>query len=419
VTGEGEQLLVGHALDEAPLPVAHGRRAVGQQAVGADRVAAQGLLVGQAQVGPVEGALHERVLLAELEDVPGAGGQEQRHRSGHHRGHGLVADQLALQQVGDAGPAGGDRLAVQEPADVLGQRPGRAVAPVGLLLQALQADGLHVVGHLGAALAGRGRVALHVGAQDLHGVVVGEGRRAGQQLVEDAAQGVDVGPAVELAVLAGGLLRGHVLGRAHGHAAAGERARAGAVLGLVHDLGQAEVGDPGLAVGRDHDVPGLEVAVDDAPGVGVVQGPGHLLDQLQALADVERLAGDDLVERVALDVVHGVVGLALEGLELVDGHDVGVLELGGAGGLAVEALHLLGRGVLGGEQHLHGHHPAELRVQGLVDHAVGPAADLVQDFVVGEGLDRGQAHLAAAGGGPGPDEGREVHGFGGSADRRC
>jgi hypothetical protein len=43
--------------------------------------------------------------------------------------------------------------------------------------------------------------------------------------------------------------------------------------------GQSEVGDPGLAVLAEQDVVRLEVAVDDAVRVGMMDGPGQRLDQ--------------------------------------------------------------------------------------------------------------------------------------------
>src|SRR5204862_101321 len=54
--------------------------------------------------------------------------------------------------------AGGHRLAAQEAAEVLGQRLRRGVAPVRLLLEALQAHRLEVARHLGLQQARRRRL---------------------------------------------------------------------------------------------------------------------------------------------------------------------------------------------------------------------------------------------------------------------
>ena len=59
---------------------------------------------------------------------------------------------------------------------------------------------------------------------------------------------------------------------------------AGDPLGLDR-AGDAEVHDPGVAVAVDHDVLGLEVAVDDAQPVGLGQALGDLPGDGDGLAD--------------------------------------------------------------------------------------------------------------------------------------
>ena len=111
--------------------------------------------------------------------------------------------------------------------------------------------------------------------QDLHERVEwrfrAERRPAGQQLVEQRPQAVDVAGRPQLLGLAGGLLGRHVAGRAED----GPGARLGRNRRSV--LGQAEVGDVRLVVRLEQDVGGLEVAVQDAVAVGVVDAPGHAL----------------------------------------------------------------------------------------------------------------------------------------------
>src|SRR5206468_4058684 len=90
-----------------------------------------------------------------------------------------------------------------------------------------------------------------------------EGSLPREQLVEDGAQRVDVGGGADVLVASLGLLGGHV-GR-------GAEDLAGVVEAVVVQLlGQAEVGDHRQAVGGQQHVGRLQVAVDDAAGVGVV-----------------------------------------------------------------------------------------------------------------------------------------------------
>ena len=105
-----------------------------------------------------------------------------------------------------------------------------------------------------------------------------ERRAAGEHLVEDRAQGVDVGGGRDVGGRAAGLLGGHVARRAHDVAGAGQARLA------LHQLGQAEVGDLRDALVGEHDVGRLDVAVDDPVLVGVVEGPGERLDQPRGLA---------------------------------------------------------------------------------------------------------------------------------------
>ena len=81
----------------------------------------------------------------------------------------------------------------------------------------------------------------------------------------------------------------------------------------------------------EHDVLGLDVAVDEAALVGVLQGLGDLDDDLERLVLAEDLAGGQLVvDRVALDVLHDEI-VVVAGLADVDGlHDVGWFRLAAA-----------------------------------------------------------------------------------------
>ena len=87
-----------------------------------------------------------------------------------------------------------------------------------------------------------------------------------QQLVQGRPQGVHIAPRVGPAVEP---LRRHVPQRAHDVAGARQLV---AVLGL----GQAEVGDPDFALGVEQEVGGLDVAVEDALLVSILEGLGDL-----------------------------------------------------------------------------------------------------------------------------------------------
>ena len=134
----------------------------------------------------------------------------------------------------------------------------------------------------------------------LQEVAAGERWPAGQQEEERAAQAVEVGADVG-AVRVVGLLRRHVVGRAH-QVAFERQALAGAKA--VREPGQTEVEDldeapDGGAGGRlprphrrqgDEQVRGFDVAVHQAALVGVLQPARRLADIVAGLRDGQRPA---------------------------------------------------------------------------------------------------------------------------------
>ena len=116
--------------------------------------------------------------------------------------------------------------------------------------------------------------------QQLLAVLPVEGRPQRQQLVQRRAQRVDVGAVVDRHALGQRLLRAHVTQRAHQVA---RHRQAG--LAVLH-VGQAEVGHPQLAAPVQQQVGRLDVAMDDAQLVGVVQRLGRLDAQLGHAAEV-------------------------------------------------------------------------------------------------------------------------------------
>lgn len=127
---------------------------------------------------------------------------------------------------------------------------------------------------------------------------------------------------------------------AHGHAAAGEL---GGEADVVGETGDAEVADLHRAVGEPHDVGGLQIAVDDALVVGVAEGGGHLLGDVDDHVHGERARAvvlQELAEVAAFEEFHDEVEGAARGAvvaEVVDDGDAPVLERRGDARLATES----------------------------------------------------------------------------------
>ncbi len=153
---------------------------------------------------------------------------------------------------------------------------------------------------------------------------------------------------------------------------------------LGDQLGQPEVQYLGLAARAHEDVGGLDVAMDDPLGVRGVERVGDLDAEIEDLLQLERLALDAVLERLAFQELHGDEALALVFADFIDGADVGMVERRGGARLALEARQrLLVAGDIFGQE-LERHHAAELGVLGLVDHAHAPAAQLAQNAIVGK-----------------------------------
>jgi hypothetical protein len=162
-------------------------------------------------------------------------------------------------------------------------------------------------------------------------VVVGRVERdlAGDRFVQDQAEGPHVASRVDVEIAAR-LLGAHVRGRAeHG---ALHRLHELAARGADR-LGDAEVEDLGhhvaAVVEGEEDVPGLEIAVDDAAVVRLVEAARDERDPRGGLARAEAaLALEAVVHALAFEHLHHDVGRAVVGLtHVVDVDDGGVLEL--------------------------------------------------------------------------------------------
>ncbi len=159
----------------------------------------------------------------------------------------------------------------------------------------------------------------------------------------------------------------------------------------------AEIGHHRSAVVQQ-DVLGLDVAVDDAVAVGVVERVRDLAGDPNGLVHRELLlAREPSAKALALDVRHDIENEAVGLARVEQSEDVGVLQVGGGLDLGEEPLGAEDRGQLGAE-HLERDLAVVAEVVGEVDGGHAALAQLALEAVaVGEG--RREARCVGAHGG--------------------
>ena len=192
----------------------------------------------------------------------------------------------------------------------------------GLFFEAAEDDGLEFDGEGRRYFADGRRIGVLDGANglELRRVRTVEGVAAGGELVEDEAEGEDVGLDTGLAGdellgrhVGDGAAAGGVGGTRHGLRGADSAlvdGAAGVELGLVgaEAAGEAEVEDLDQAAVGEHHVGGLEVAVEDAEVVGGGEAVGGLNAGGEDELEAGGAFGDELVEALAGNVLHDDVG---------------------------------------------------------------------------------------------------------------
>src|SRR5688572_22180577 len=205
-------------------------------------------------------------------------------------------------ETGRTGETGGGDVPTAGAAESLLELAGGGEAIGGELLEGSEHRAFDVRRDGAALIANGDRIRReHLRDDGLRGGT-GEGGIATQHLVGRGPERIDIGATRHLA-LAHRLLRAHVLRRAERHAGLGD-ARA---AGLARGERDAEVRDERSAVVQQ-DVLWLDVAVNDAAAVGVIERARHFGCYPHRVSDGELLvASQPVPERLAFDEGHDVV----------------------------------------------------------------------------------------------------------------
>jgi hypothetical protein len=203
----------------------------------------------------------------------------------------------------------------------------------------------------------------------------GERRLAREHLEQDAPQCIDVAARVDL-LLAPRLLGAHVGGRANSETGRRQLFSACRRDGSCH----AEVDDHRVTF-RQQDVVGLDIAMDDAAAVSVLQAVRHLACDREGLLHRQLfLAGQPLTQRLSLHVRHDIIEKAIGLSGVVDGEDVRMHERRGDLDFSVEAIGADGRRQLR-PQHLDGDLPVVPQIVAQKHLGEPATADLALDRI--------------------------------------
>src|SRR5437016_505255 len=111
---------------------------------------------------------------------------------------------------------------------------------------------------------------------------------------------------------------------------------------LGQEFGEAKIENfDGATVGHEN-VGGLDIAMDDALFVCGVQGVSELDADVNGAQNGEGAEGNQLVEGLAFEQLHGDEGPAIVFLDGVNGAYAGMIERGGGAGLTEETFESLG-----------------------------------------------------------------------------
>jgi hypothetical protein len=233
-----------------------------------------------------------------------------------------------------------------------------------------------------------------------HGVCrgsAGEWTSPAQHLVQDAAHGEYVSTMIRRQPTQ--LLRRHVADGSNHHAGVGaalgrELRDPLAAQGHVCELRQPEVEDLHQSILGHHDVLGLQIPVHDPRFVCFRESCRGLCGEFQQPLDRKRTGVKDLSKRPSLDVLHRDEPNGLDLVDLVDRHDVRVIQGGSCAGFLFEALQPFGVGRNLSGKDLDRCVATEPGVAGAVNLTHPPGPDGLEDLVGAEACSCRQRHPA-------------------------
>ena len=250
--------------------------------------------------------------------------------------------------------------------------PRRLIALAQIRLHGTERDALELLGNIAVPLPRRLGAAGDVHERNLLRSVCVIRQVAREHLIEHDAKGIQVAACVGIEAL--GLLGRDIVHGADGLAAA--------LLVDILKRGDAEISDLDHVVVCNHDVLRLNVPVDDAVGMRVLQRLADLRGVVQRLCGTEyTVLRHALLECFALNELHDDILRLAAVADIVNRDDIRLREHGDRVRLRLEAIFQFGvrRHLIA--QDLDGDIAVQLVAHGLVNDRHAAAADDLQDLV--------------------------------------
>ena len=240
----------------------------------------------------------------------------------------VAAPHAPVEPLGASGRVGVAFQALQ----IAAQLGGGLVAQVAIFFEGFSDDFFQLGGKHRIDRAWRGGRAIQNGIENNRRGIAVERRLARGHFVEHRAEAEEIGARIE--VLAARLFRRHVGNGADSRAGTGEQEIIGGRLsnavartdcftdapgsGL---LGQSKIENFCLPAGRDEDIRGLDVAMNDAAGMGGIERIGELRAKIEQGIGGHGPAADALAKRLPFEDFHHQIRAAVVFADVVNRAD--------------------------------------------------------------------------------------------------
>ena len=204
------------------------------------------------------------------------------------------------------------------------------------------------------------------------------GEAVGEELVENDAEGIEVGAQIVIGRAADDLLGSRPRKRADEMAGIGDARGVGTDTIAIADrsfVGETEVENMRLAALVHEDVSRLQIAMDDAAAVGGEDRFGDLRDEFDDRSPLAR----DAIERHAVDVVHREPPPAGGDAAVDDANDAGNVEPGEELDLPLEAPSFAGRREGAVDEELDRDRPVRRTLDRPIDDPLAAAVEFVEE----------------------------------------